>query len=402
MPPKTPPEARRFVFVSSVSASTWGGSEELWAAAALRLAERGHCVTVYKPNLDETQRSIRRLRALGCTVEDLARPPLLPETLFALQRRLLSRLGSRHLLPMLWFYVSVSRQYLSFQFIRRCPPSDLVIISQGVNHDGATLASACQRLGRRFVLIAQKASNYVWPTDVVLPRMRSAYTSADAAYFVSEHNLRLTEEQLGCDVPRAEVVRNPYLVPWAPREDWPCDEERAHLACVGRLYAAEKGQDLLLRVLARNKWRARPLQVSFFGSGPHSAAIQRLADYLGLTSVSFRGFESNVSSIWDTHQGLILPSRAEGLPLVLVEAMLSGRVPIVTDVAGSREVVDDNVTGFLAATPTEDSLDEAMKRAWQRRDEWRAIGCTAAERIRSLVPPDPGEDFATRLLELAG
>jgi glycosyltransferase involved in cell wall biosynthesis len=120
-----------------------------------------------------------------------------------------------------------------------------------------------------------------------------------------------------------------------------------------------------------------------------------------LTSVSFGGFVRDVASIWSDHHGLILPSRCEGLPLVLVEAMLSGRVPIVTNVGGSGEIVDDGVTGFLAGAPTEDSLDEAMERAWERRAEWPAIGAAAATKIRALVPPNPAELMAAMLLRIA-
>ena len=78
--------------------------------------------------------------------------------------------------------------------------------------------------------------------------------------------------------------------------------------------------------------------------------------------------------------------------------MLSGRVAIVTDVGGNGEVVEDDVSGFLASAPTEDALDEAMERAWQRRAEWREIGERAAARIRTLVPPDPAGTLAAQLV----
>ncbi len=47
----------------------------------------------------------------------------------------------------------------------------------------------------------------------------------------------------------------------------------------------------------------------------------------------------------------------------IVEAILSGRVPIVTNVGGNAEVIDDDVTGFVANAATEDEIDEAMERA---------------------------------------
>lgn len=239
------------------------------------------------------------------------------------------------------------------------------------------------------------------PSDEKLPRLRALYAGAQSCCFVSEHNRRLTEQQLGMALPQATVVRNPFLVPWTPRTDWPDDGAGLRLACIGRLFTMEKGQDLLLRVMARDKWRNRPLFVTIYGKGANREGLEGMAAFLGLTKVSFGGFVSDIAEVWRQHHGLILPSRCEGLPLVVVEAMLSCRVPIVTDVGGSREVVDDGATGFIASAPTEAALDEAMERAWQRRDEWRALGAAASDRIRMLVPPDPAAVLAIMLHGLA-
>jgi glycosyltransferase involved in cell wall biosynthesis len=121
---------------------------------------------------------------------------------------------------------------------------------------------------------------------------------------------------------------------------------------------------------------------------------------LGLDRVSFAGFTTRPEEIWGDHHGLILPSHCEGLPLTLVEAMLSARVAIVTPAGGNAEVLSDGETGFMAAAISEVHLDEALERAWARRAEWRAIGQAASARIRALVPPDPPALFAQTLLEL--
>jgi glycosyltransferase involved in cell wall biosynthesis len=376
----------RFVFVSSNAG--WGGSEELWSAAAAVLAAEGHAVKVYKGGVDEAEPRIRRLRELSCTIRDLKRLPLLPRKFFMLLSLASYSTSFAWQLARLWLGLVSSRR------------PDLVVVSQGGNHDGLYLADVCRRSGVPYVLIMQKASDLYWPTDFRRERMRAMYTSALATFFVSQHNLELTEQQLGFRLPHASVVRNPFLVPWEPRHDWPDQRDGLRLACVGRLYPMEKGQDLLLRVLARDKWRERPLSVTFYGSGDQREGLEAMARHAGLTSVAFGGFVRDVAAIWNDHHGLILPSRCEGLPLVLVEAMLSGRVPIVTKIAG-EEVVEDDVTGFLAAAPTEDSLDDAMERAWQRREEWRRIGEEAARRIRTLVPEDPARVMAAELRSLS-
>jgi glycosyltransferase involved in cell wall biosynthesis len=380
------PRRLRFVFVSGNR--TWGGSEELWSAAAAELAVDGHHVTALKSYVSSKEPRMQRLRELGARVRDLTRFPLIPRQLFSL------------IAIFSWpftFIHEAARLQLGFTFSRR---PDLVVISQGGNVDGWLLADVCRRMRLPYVLISQKASEMYWPIDRRLKRLRGVYQSARACYFVAEHNLRLTEEQLGIALPNASVVRNPFLVPWEPRSDWPDDRDGIRLACIGRLYPMEKGQDLLLRVLSRDRWRERPLSVTFYGSGVHRDGLEAMVKHLRLTSVTFAGFVRDVASIWNDHHGLILPTRCEGLPLVLVEAMLSGRVPIVTNVAGNGEVVDDEVTGFLASAATENAIDEALERAWQRRAEWRAIGERASETIRTMVPENPARVFADALLAL--
>jgi glycosyltransferase involved in cell wall biosynthesis len=80
-----------------------------------------------------------------------------------------------------------------------------------------------------------------------------------------------------------------------------------------------------------------------------------------------------------------------------VEAMLCGRVCIITDVGGSRELVRDGINGFLAKAPTVELLDEAMNRAWESRGKLREMGERAAEDVRKWVSADPAEDFVRRL-----
>lgn len=371
---------RRFIFASSNA--SWGGSEELWSATAADLADKGHEVIAITVKAFDDEPRIRRLKAAGGKVLTLQQ--LLPINDQGKLRMLAPRLH-----PMV-----LRLRLMSL------PKPDLVVLSQGTNFGSRQFANTCRRLGLPYVLVTQKAQDEVIAPDKLLEDLRRAYAHARWSYFVSQHNLRLTEEQIGRSLPAASVVRNPFLTSWTAPLSWPEGEGEIRLACVGRLYPFDKGQDILLRVLAQPKWKARPLSVTFFGDGPHRQVLEGMAEHLGLTSVRFAGFVNDVEAIWQNHHGLVLPSRGEGLPLVLVEAMLRGRVPIVTNVAGNGEVVTDNVTGFIASSPTTAAMDEAMERAWARRDEWRTVGEAGAASIRALVPQDPAGVFAEDLLAL--
>ena len=119
-----------------------------------------------------------------------------------------------------------------------------------------------------------------------------------------------------------------------------------------------------------------------------------------LKNVSFGGHTSDVEAIWREHHALILPSRIEGLPIVIVEALLCGRPCIVTDVAGNAELLEDNMTGFVAKAPTAEFVDEALERAWARRGDLEMMGREGARRVREEIPRDPAAVFATELLDL--
>jgi glycosyltransferase involved in cell wall biosynthesis len=376
----------RFVFITTTMG--WGGSEELWSGAAAVLAERGHAVTAYIGNVPHTNPRIRRLKALGCRLRSMG-PAFLPRRLYWMV--------SRYARLLTWFYEAASL-WLS---LVTGPRPDLVLISQTGNYDGLIVAVVCNRLRLPFSFLSQKAADIYWPSDGAVRRMRPLYLAARACFFVSAHNHRLTEEQMGVAIPHGRVVRNPFLVPWPPREDWPDEEYGLKLACVARLSPADKGQDILLRVLARPKWRERPLTVTFYGDGPQRESLKGMAAFLELRSVDFAGLTGDIVGLWARHHGLVLCSRAEGLPLVVVEAMLSGRVPIVTDAGGNREVIGDGLSGYIAEAASEDAFDAALERAWADRANWREVGQRASAKIRELVPADPAAAFADILLETA-
>jgi len=117
--------------------------------------------------------------------------------------------------------------------------------------------------------------------------------------------------------------------------------------------------------------------------------------------VEFAGHTHDLAAVWRTHHGLVLPSRLEGTPLALYEAMLCHRLAIVTDVGGNAELIEDNVSGFVAATPSVAALDEALERAWARRAEWRELGLAAGRRVRAVAPANPSATFAERLKAVA-
>jgi glycosyltransferase involved in cell wall biosynthesis len=359
----------------------WGGSEYLWAGAAEKLALRGVEVRVSVKDWGKPVKQVEQLRAAGCRIFKRPTPGL-------------ARRAVRKFPP--W------REYARRHMKKIGAGADLIVVSQGGNYEGVEWMEAAQINGYPYVIISNAAAEVWWPDDDKIERSAAAYEGACLSFFVSEANLVLTRQQFVTPLRNARVIRNPFNVPYDARPAWPsASPDELRLACIGRLDAAAKGQDILFQTLDLPRWRERNVHVSLFGAGINDRALRRWADTLNLRCVSFDGFFDNIEQIWANHHALILPSRWEGMPLVLVEAMLCGRPAIITDVAGARELVRDNVNGFLVKAPTVELLDEAMNRAWENRHRLKEMGQQAAIDVRKFVPPDPVEDFVRELLALA-
>jgi len=325
-------------------------------------------------------KQIEHLRSIGCRIVDRPRPSLIGR-------------ASRKFLP--------RETYIEGHVKKLGLGAGLIVISQGANIEGLEWMEACRLNGYRYAVIAQGAAEQWWPCDNVAQRLAECYENACAAYFVSEANLALSRRQFVTPLGRGRVIRNPFNVRYDARPPWPIgNSDELLLACVGRLEIKQKGQDLLLEVLSRPRWRERKVRLSLVGSGENERGLRRLVDVLKLTDISFTGFVDNIEQLWSKHHALVLPSRYEGMPLVLVEAMLCGRPAIVTDVAGNHELVRDGVNGFLAKAPTVELLDEAMNRAWENRHRLKEMGEQAATDVRKFVSPDPTEDFVRELCAL--
>jgi glycosyltransferase involved in cell wall biosynthesis len=285
------------------------------------------------------------------------------------------------------------------EWLRRQNP-DLVIISQGGSSDGLPWMKFCLKSGFPFIVIVQSNSEYWWLGDLGA-ELGEAYRAARRVFCVCRHNLELLERQIGEPLPNGVVVWNPYNVSRNHPPAWPLKSDLWKLACVARLEPAAKGQDLLFDVLARPQWRNRPAEVNLYGAGPSEHSLTQLVHRLRLNNVHFRGHISDVKAIWEENQILLLPSRLEGLPLALVEAMFCGRPAVVTDVGGNAELCVDGETGFVAAAPAVSALEQTLERAWNHRHDWQRMGIAGRLRAERLIPSDPISDFCREVLKCA-
>lgn len=186
---------------------------------------------------------------------------------------------------------------------------------------------------------------------------------------------------------RIRVVRN-GIDPGPYREATPLDLARLGLdptlptaAVIGLVYAA-KGQDLALEALAGPG--CERLQLLIVGPGDTSA-LEAQAGRLGVAArVRFLGARRDVPSILAALDFLLLASRWEGLPYVVLEAMASGLPVVSTPVDGALDLIIDEETGLLAREISADALHAVTRRMLELGEAERS-GLGAAGRLRMLA-----------------
>ncbi len=370
------------VFISTMMSEPWGGSEELWAGAALRLVSEGLHVGASVREWTQPHRRIVELARAGVKIQARqASPPV--------WRRVWRYLGAR----------DKSQAELDIISFLTAEDPALVVFSDGNCMLPVKVLEFCQSRELRFVTIGQMISEYFGIDDELAARYRTLMPIAQRCYFVSKANLNVFERQIGCTLPNAEIVRNPFKTYYHTSLPWPSQYGvELRLAHVGRLHPPSKGQDLLLEALSQPQWRDRAWHLTLYGDGSMREVVEKLIGELGLSGrVTLQGFVDSVEGIWAENHALVMPSRYEGLPLAIVEAMLCGRPVLATDVGGNAEINEDDVTGFIADSANLRSVSAALERLWDRRDELEIMGRNAARAVRAHVPPDPVGIFVKQL-----
>ena len=370
-------------FFSSMGGSAWGGSEHLWAATAHDALAAGHRVLISVPRWRPRAPGIERLCHAGAQVFE--RPRLRSKSLW----RFIDSVALRH-----------------WSFGRQQP--DVLCINQGGTFDfltanhSATLRDLTFGFRVPYVVLCHYNDEVLLRTQGLRNRVEPFLERASRVGFVSEHNRRLVERQIGCRLPNVVILRNPVNLSDTAPVPWRASLNPVRFCTVARLETRYKGQDVLFEALAAAPWRQRPWELRLYGKGPDQQYLQRLAHMFGIADrVQFMGHVDDIRAVWASNDILVLSSFGEGIPLTLVEAMLCGRPGVVTDVGGNTEWVEDGTTGFVAAAATPQSVAAALERAWAARSRWREMGVRAHAVALSRYDPHPGRTLLGLLEQVA-
>lgn len=237
------------------------------------------------------------------------------------------------------------------------------------------LLAALLTPGARAVAVEQLP----FPSESGLQRSTKRFVSRRLAAHVAvgERAARLVESNAGLPQGHVQTVYN-GLPDTGPTQSG-SGEPGGVIGALGRL-TEQKGFDLLVRALAE----LPDARLVIVGEGEERPALEALARELGVEDrFELAGYDAQARQRLAGFDVFALPSRYEGFPLAIVEAMLA-RLPVVaTNVGSVAEAVIDGETGALIPPEDERALTDALARLLGDPDERARLG--AAGRSRAIT-----------------
>jgi glycosyltransferase involved in cell wall biosynthesis len=142
------------------------------------------------------------------------------------------------------------------------------------------------------------------------------------------------------------------------------DEKDTAVFFVGRL-SEEKNPDVFVRAAKAIAGSAKYSNVKFFiiGDGPMRADVERQIKEARITNIKYLGYQpvTEVARYLSTADIFVLPSKVEGFPLSLLEAMAMGVAVIASDVGAVAEVVDSGVNGYVVKPGSVEEITGSIK-----------------------------------------
>jgi len=238
---------------------------------------------------------------------------------------------------------------------------------EGIDHvhvhfgtNSATVAWLCRRMGGPpFSMTVHGPEEFDRAPVIGLRRKLedAAFTVAISEYGRSQ----LYRQVDPVHWPRIHVVRCGLDGDYLDRDPTP-PPDRPRLVFVGRL-SEQKGAEVLVEAAARVHAAGAPFDLVMVGDGERRGSLEAAAARLGIADrLTITGWADGerVRRELEAARALVLPSFAEGLPVVLMEALALGRPVISTYVAGIPELVRPGENGWLVPAGSVDALADAI------------------------------------------
>ncbi|MBS3764440.1 MAG: glycosyltransferase [Planctomycetes bacterium] len=220
-----------------------------------------------------------------------------------------------------------------------------------------------------------------------LERLAARWT--DRFVVLSKYQKNLLIDSMPVDPARAELIPNGLLP-----DEWLGPGQRearktlglpldGPLALFAGRFRPQKGPDILLGAAEKMRRAREEMKIAMVGEGPMENWIRSEIRSRGLVErILFRGYSDRMPLYYAASDVVVMPSRAEGMPYVLLEAKAAGRPTIATLVTGMEEFIEHGEDGFLIPPEHPGALASTLQNLLSSPERLRTAGEAARSGFR--------------------
>lgn len=179
-------------------------------------------------------------------------------------------------------------------------------------------------------------------------------------------------------VARSATIPNPVIgAPAQSASPGATCRKGGRMVCIGRLSDRDKNQSLLIRAFARLAHDYPDWTLELYGDGPDRSLFEQLIAELGMPNrIRLCGRIANPYSALEGADLFVLPSRTEGMPNALIEAMASGVACVATNCSGggAAALITHGANGLICANEDEEAMAASLRTVMQDPELRRSLG----------------------------
>lgn len=251
------------------------------------------------------------------------------------------------------------------------------------------LARISGRLANTPAIVSGERSTSEWKSPLyrLIDRLTSVYSTvivanSNAVRDSLVEDVRIKPDKIrvvynGIDLRRFDDTADDQKV----REQLSLSEEKVTVVTVTRLHP-EKNPSDFIRAASIVKRKHGNVQFLVVGDGRLMGELKSMSSELGISDdVIFAGEREDVPGLLKASDIFVLTSLWEGLPVSVLEAMASSLPVVATDVGGTREVIDNGVTGILVPRENPEELAAAIGTLIENPERRKQMGFRGRERV---------------------
>lgn len=354
------------LFLNSLGKNKWGGGEKWMVLAAKGLSQRGHHVHIacLKDSVIEKNSKAADLNTWNYSIPaDIAFWKAAPLRIFLKKNQI-----------------------------------DVLVCCQ--NKDVKVGAKVARSLGTKAIFARQGVQNLSNKKRYIRP-----FTQFIDGIITNTQSIKRAYEQFGW-VPEnfIHVIYNGVVVSDTIQEidihqKFKIPASSKVIFSAGRLNY-QKGFDLLVSVAGKAREKGYDWQFVVAGEGKLRNELIQSGKKAGVeTMVHFIGFSDQIPALLKSSDIFVLPSRYEGMPNALLEAMSIGKASVATNVNGAPELVEDGISGFLVKPDNVEQLFEQIEQLLGDDKLRKKFEANALERVQRSFTVDRMIDQLEQLFQ---